>query len=49
MKKTGGNVKKKKSMGYNKSSSKREIYSYTSLPPEPRKISVNQPNSTPSN
>ena len=34
-------------MGYSKSSSEREIYSNTNLPPEPRKISNKQPNSTP--
>ena len=36
-----------KPMGCSKSSSKREIYSNTNLPPEPRKISNKQPNSTP--
>ena len=31
-------------MGCNKSSSKKEVYSYTSLPRETRKISNKQPN-----
>ena len=34
-------------MGCSKSSSKREVYSYTSLPQETRKISNNQSNLTP--
>ena len=34
-------------MGLNKSSSKREVYSDTSLPQEMRKISNKQPNLTP--
>ena len=34
-------------MGCSKSSSKREVYSYTSLPKETRKISSKQPNLTP--
>ena len=33
-------------MGYSKSSSKREVYSYTSLPQETRKISNKQSNLT---
>ena len=33
-------------MGYNKSSSKMEVYSYTILPQETRKISNKQPNLT---
>ena len=36
-----------KPMGYSKSSSKREVYSYTSLPQETRKISNKQSNLTP--
>ena len=36
-----------KSMGCNKSSSKREVYSYTILPHETRKILNKQPNLTP--
>ena len=34
-------------MGYNKSSSKREVYSNTILPQETRKTSNRQPNFTP--
>ena len=34
-------------MGCSKSSSKREVYSYTSLPQETRKISSKQSNLTP--
>ena len=34
-------------MGCRKGSSKREVYSYTSLPQETRKISNKQPNFTP--
>ena len=34
-------------MGCSKSGSKREVYSYTSLPKETRKISSKQPNLTP--
>ena len=36
-----------KPMGYSKSSSKREVYSYTSLPQETRKISNEKSNLTP--
>ena len=36
-----------KPMGHSKSSSKREVYSYTSLPQETRKISNKQSNLTP--
>ena len=36
-----------KSVGYSKSSSKKEVYSNTSLPQETRKISNKQPNLTP--
>ena len=36
-----------KPMGHSKSSSKREVYSDTSLPQETRKISNKQPNLTP--
>ena len=36
-----------KPMGCSKSSSKREVYSYTSLPKETRKISSKQSNLTP--
>ena len=36
-----------KSVGYSKSSSKKEVYSNTSLPQEMRKISNKQPNLTP--
>ena len=36
-----------KSMGCSKSSTKREVYSYTSLPQETRKISNKEPNLTP--
>ena len=36
-----------KPMGCSESSSKREVYSYTSLPKETRKISNKQPNLTP--
>ena len=36
-----------KPMGCSKSSSKREVYSYTSLPQETRNISNKQPNFTP--
>ena len=36
-----------KSMGCRKSGSKREVYSYTSLPKETRKISSKQSNFTP--
>ena len=39
--------KHKKPMGYSKSSSKREVQSYTSLPQETRKISNKQSNLTP--
>ena len=34
-------------MGYSKSSSKREVNSYTDLPQETRKIPNKQPNDTP--
>ena len=34
-------------MGYSKSSSKREVYSNTSLPQETRKSSIRQPNFIP--
>ena len=34
-------------MGFNKSSSKREVYSNTTLPQETRNISNKQPNLTP--
>ncbi len=36
-----------KPMGYSKSSSKREVYSNTTLPEETRKISNKQPNLAP--
>ena len=40
-------TQRSKPMGCGKSSSKREVYSYTSLPQETRKISNKQSNLTP--
>ena len=40
-------TRRSKPMGCSKSSSKREVYSYTSLPQETRKISNKKPNLTP--